>query len=54
VLQALTTAGMWFAIVWLPILLVGGLVVGLVAWMVRRVRSTGAGPRPSGEEPVAG
>jgi hypothetical protein len=54
VLQALTTAGIWFAIVWLPILLVGGLVVGLVAWMVRRVRSTGAGPRPSGEEPVAG
>jgi hypothetical protein len=54
VLQALTTAGIWFAIVWLPILLVGGLIVGFVAWMVRRVRSTGAGPRPSGEEPVAG
>jgi hypothetical protein len=53
VLQALTTAGIWFAIVWLPILFVAGVIIGIVAWIVRRVRGTGA-PRPGGEEPVAG
>ena len=53
VLQALTTAGIWFAIVWLPILLVGALIVGIVAWVVRRARGGGTA-RPSGEAPVAG
>jgi hypothetical protein len=59
VLQALTTAGIWFAIVWLPILFVGGIIVGIVAWILRRVRGGGADAgtgtaRPGGEAPVAG
>jgi hypothetical protein len=47
VLQALTTAGIWFAIVWLPILLVVGVVIGIVAFVVRRVRRSG-GDAPTG------
>jgi polyhydroxyalkanoate synthesis regulator phasin len=35
-LQALTSAGIWFAIVWVPVLLVFGLVALIVAWVVRR------------------
>ena len=34
--QALATAGIWFAIVWLPILLVIGIVVGLGLFVARR------------------
>ena len=37
VLQALTTAGIWFAIVWLPILIVLGIVVGVGVWIARRI-----------------
>lgn len=36
VLQSLTTAGIWFAIVWLPILLVLAVIVVAVAWIARR------------------
>lgn len=36
VLQALATAGIWFLIVWLPILLVLGLVGGAAVWLARR------------------
>jgi hypothetical protein len=36
-LQALTTAGIWFAIVWLPILLVFGIVAGLILLVARRL-----------------
>ena len=36
VLQSLADAGIWFLIVWLPILLVVGLLVGVGAWAVRR------------------
>jgi hypothetical protein len=36
-LQALTTAGIWFAIVWLPILLAVGLVAGIVFFVARRL-----------------
>lgn len=53
VLQALTTAGIWFAIVWLPILLVLGAVVGLVAWIVRRLRIGGPRQRPGSGEVAA-
>ena len=42
VLQAVATAGIWFAIVWLPILLVIGVVVLAIAFVVRRFR------RPTG------
>lgn len=34
--QALTTAGIWFAIVWLPILLVFAAIVALVVFVARR------------------
>ena len=37
ILQALTTAGIWFAIVWLPLLLVLGAIVALVVWIGRRL-----------------
>jgi hypothetical protein len=36
-LQALATAGIWFAIVWLPILAVLGIVIGIVALIGRRL-----------------
>jgi hypothetical protein len=49
VLQALTSAGIWFAIVWLPILLVGGLFAAAGAWMLRRVGVTGPRRRSGGE-----
>ena len=55
VLQALTTAGIWFAIVWLPILLVVGVVVGVVAFIVRRMRRAGpTGPSAPMAPPEAG
>jgi hypothetical protein len=40
VLQSLATAGIWFGIVWLPILLVLGVVAAIVAWIVRRTGIT--------------
>jgi hypothetical protein len=36
VLQALTSAGIWFVIVWLPILIVLGILAMIVIWVVRR------------------
>lgn len=36
ILQAVATAGIWFLIVWLPILVVLGLVGGVAVWIVRR------------------
>ena len=36
ILQNLATAGIWFVIVYLPILLVVGLIGGIVAWIARR------------------
>jgi Domain of unknown function (DUF4349) len=49
-LQALATAGIWFAIVWLPILAVLAIVVGLVVFVGRRFglfrRSPGPPPVP--------
>lgn len=49
VLQALAGAGIWFAIVWLPILLVLGLVVLIAAWVFRRTGLVGP-RRPKGGE----
>ena len=37
ILQALTTAGIWFAIVWLPLLLVLGALVAVAVWIGRRL-----------------
>jgi hypothetical protein len=51
ILQALTTAGIWFAIVWLPLLLVGGIVVALVVGLLRRFGVIG--PRRRGDVPAA-
>ena len=36
-LQALTSAGIWFAIVWLPILIAAGVVVAIVLFIARRL-----------------
>ncbi len=44
VLQALATAGIWFAIVWLPILLVLLVLGGIAFVIVRRVRRSRIGP----------
>jgi hypothetical protein len=53
ILQALTTAGIWFAIVWLPIL-VGLGVIGLAAGiMLRRLGVIGRGRQQSGDLPAA-
>jgi Domain of unknown function (DUF4349) len=54
VLQALATAGIWFGIVWLPILVVLGIVGGIAIAVVRRFRREDAiGPGPVGPGPVA-
>jgi hypothetical protein len=52
ILQALTTAGIWFAIVWLPLLLVLGIVIGVGMWIVRRFGLVGR--RREGDLPLAG
>jgi len=52
VLQALTGAGIWFAIVWLPILLVLGILVLMAAWIARRTGLVSP-RRPKGSEVVA-
>lgn len=49
ILQALTSAGIWLVIVWLPILLVLGVVILAVAWVLRRVGLIGPRPRATGE-----
>jgi hypothetical protein len=51
ILQGLATAGIWFAIVWLPVVLVVGAVALVVLWALRRRRSTradGTDAPPSG------
>ena len=50
VLQGLATAGIWFAIVWLPILLVLGALTLIVVVIARRF---GIGRRTGGEVPPA-
>jgi len=48
VLQGVATAGIWFAIVWLPILVVLGILGGIGFLVVRRVRRAG----PGGDAPI--
>lgn len=52
IVQALANAGIWFLIVWLPVLLILGLLVGLGIWLARRAglgrrRDGGAGFPPA-------
>lgn len=51
-LQALTTAGIWFAIVWLPLLLVVGVLLAIGVWVGRRLGLIGR--RRSGDVPLPG
>lgn len=45
VLQAVASAGIWFAIVWLPILIALGILAMIVMFVLRRInRSSGAAP----------
>jgi hypothetical protein len=46
VLQGVATAGIWFAIVWLPILAFLALVGGIAFVVVRRMRGAGPGEAP--------
>lgn len=52
ILQALTTAGIWFAIVWLPVLLVLGVLIGAGIWIGRRLGVIGR--RRTGDVPLPG
>lgn len=59
VLQAVASAGIWFAIVWLPILIALGILAMIVIWVVRRFnRSSGGAPAapaaPSGPSAESG
>lgn len=52
ILQALTTAGIWFAIVWLPLLLVLGVIIAIAVWIGRRLGLIGR--RHTGDAPLPG
>jgi hypothetical protein len=52
ILQALTTAGIWFAIVWLPLLLVIGAIIAFAVWVGRRLGLIGR--RRGADVPLAG
>jgi len=53
ILQALTTAGIWFAIVWLPLLIVFGIVAFILIAILRRLGFRGLG-RQRGDIAAAG
>lgn len=53
VLQGLATAGIWFGIVWLPVLIVVGLLALVAAYLIRRGRRGRSG-RPGGRPDGAG
>lgn len=53
IVQTLTSAAIWFAIVWLPILVVLAVVVGVVVWIVRRLGITGPRRHTGGGEVAA-
>ena len=52
ILQGAAGAGIWFLIVWLPILLVLGILVLMAAWIARRTGLVSP-RRPKGGEIVA-
>ena len=47
--QTLVSAGIWFAIVWLPMILIILLIALVMRWLFRRFA-----PRPRGGDPIAG
>lgn len=53
ILQGLATAGIWFGIVWLPILLTLALITLVGAWAFRRFRPTTGAPLPGAPAPTA-
>jgi hypothetical protein len=53
ILQALASAGIWFLIVWLPVLLVLGLIAAIGVWLARRA-GLGRGDGGAGLLPPAG
>lgn len=53
ILQGLTTAGIWFAIVWVPVLLLMGAFGLIVVFVLRRLGVIRVGGRP-GDAPAAG
>ena len=53
ILQALTTAGIWFAIVWLPLLIVVAVLAVIVIAILRRLGLIGIGRR-RGDVPAPG
>jgi Domain of unknown function (DUF4349) len=53
ILQSITTAGIWFAIVWLPILLALGIIVAVVLAVLRRLGVIGRGRPEAGGVPAA-
>lgn len=54
ILQAITTAGIWFAIVWLPLLVVFGALVAIVIAVLRRFGYAGPGGRRRGDVATTG
>jgi hypothetical protein len=54
ILQALTTAGIWFAIVWLPLLVVFAILAIVVIAILRRFGYTGPGGRRPSDVPTTG
>ena len=53
VLQGLTTARIWFAIVWLPIIVAIVIIAAVATWFMRRLGLIGP-RRPKGSEVAAG
>ena len=53
ILQGLATAGIWFGIVWLPILLTLALITLVGAWAFRRFRPTTGSAMPGTPAPTA-
>ncbi len=54
ILQALTTAGIWFAIVWLPLLVAFGILAFIVIAILRRLGYTGPGGRRPSDAATTG
>jgi hypothetical protein len=47
ILQGVASAGIWFAIVWLPILIALGILALIVIWVMRRLNRSAGGDAPA-------